>query len=74
MRNKFCCDNPDVYGCLYRRGANGLRWWSTFESLWTTVTLFDRVAPRLRLASVTALTAEGATLREAAVLLGIAPA
>jgi len=32
------------------------------------------VAPRLRLASVTALTAEGATLREAAELLGIAPA
>ena len=59
---------------FYRRGANGLRWWSTFESLWTNVTLFDRVAPRLRLAGVTALTAEGATLREAAELLGIAPA
>ena len=59
---------------FYRRGANGLRWWSTFESLWTNVTLFDRVASRLRVASVAALTADGATLREAADLLGIAPA
>ena len=59
---------------FYRRRANGLRWWSTFESLWTNVTLFDRVGPRLRVADVAQLSTEGATLREAAELLGIAPA
>ena len=59
---------------FYRRGASGLRWWSTFESLWTNVTLFDRVGPRLRVADVAQLSTEGATLREAAELLGIAPA
>ena len=58
---------------FYRRRANGLRWWSTFESLWTNVTLFDRVGPRLRVADVAQLSTEG-TLREAAELLGIAPA
>ena len=59
---------------LYRGGAAGLRWWSTFESLWTNVTLFDRAAPRLRLASVRRLHAEDPAVREAAELLGIAPA
>jgi hypothetical protein len=33
----------------------GLSWWSTYESLWTNMTLFDRSAPRLRLQSVRVL-------------------
>ena len=59
---------------FYRGGATGLRWWSTFESLWTNVTLFDRAAPRLRLGSVRRVHAEDPAVREAAELLGIAPA
>ena len=59
---------------FYRGGAAGLRWWSTFESLWTNVTLFDRAAPRLRLASLRRLDVEDPAVREAAELLGIAPA
>ena len=31
--------------------AAGVRWWSTFESQWLNVTLFDRAASALRLAS-----------------------
>jgi RES domain-containing protein len=27
--------------------AIGIRWWSTLESLWTNLTLFDRASPRL---------------------------
>ena len=34
------------------RTIAGIRWWSTYESLWTHVTLFDRAARRLRVASV----------------------
>jgi len=59
---------------FYRRGANGLRWWSTFESLWTNVTLFDRAAPRLRVATVVPVTPDVAAFREAADILGIARA
>src|SRR5438046_2058659 len=29
---------------LHRQGADGIRWWSTFESLWVNVTLFDHAA------------------------------
>jgi hypothetical protein len=35
--------------------AAGLRWWSTFESLWANVTLFDRAESTLRLGWVRAL-------------------
>jgi len=59
---------------LYRSGASGLRWWSTFESLWTNITLFDRVTPRLRVASVRRLQSEDAAVHQAAEFLGIAPA
>src|SRR2546428_2264686 len=38
---------PQALG-LYRRGAAGIRWWSTFESLWTNVTVVDRLADRPR--------------------------
>src|SRR3954453_4250030 len=35
--------------------AAGLRWWSTFESQWLNLTLFDRAASALRLVSVRTL-------------------
>jgi hypothetical protein len=49
----------------------GLRWWSTFESLWANVTLFDRAAPVLRLASVRALGSEDEEIVAAADVLGL---
>ena len=51
--------------------AAGLRWWSTFESLWANVTLFDRAAPKLRLASVRALGVEDEEIVAAADVLGL---
>jgi len=58
---------------LYQGGADGIRWWSTFESLWVNVTAFDRAARRFRLATVRKLTVSDAAVREAADVLGIAP-
>lgn len=46
--------------------AAGLRWWSTYESLWTHVTLFDRAAPDLRVREVRALTIDDPVVTEAA--------
>ena len=58
---------------LYRGGKEaGLRWWSTYEALWANVTLFDRAARRLRVASVSALSVDHANVAEAAELLGVA--
>lgn len=58
---------------LFRSGrAAGLRWWSTYESLWTNVTLFDRAARRLELAAVRALSVDDPVVAEAAELLGVA--
>lgn len=51
--------------------AAGLRWWSTFESLWANVTLFDRAAPGLRLASVRELGREDEEVAAAADVLGL---
>jgi hypothetical protein len=51
--------------------AAGLRWWSTFESLWANVTLFDRAAPTLRLASVRVLGPEDEEIVTAADVLGL---
>ena len=59
---------------LYRDGADGVRWWSTFESLWTNVTLFDRAARRLRLGDVQVLAVDHPVVRAAGELLGIGPA
>ena len=58
---------------LYRAHADaaGLRWWSTWEALWANVTVFDRAAPSLRLASVQELTLETPPLLEAAELFGL---
>jgi len=51
--------------------AAGLRWWSTFEAQWLNVTLFDRVASRLRLVSVRALDVGDDEIAAAADLLGL---
>lgn len=51
--------------------AAGLRWWSTFESLWANVTLFDRAASGLRLASVRALDLASDEIAAAADVLGL---
>jgi hypothetical protein len=57
---------------VHDAGADGIRWWSTFESLWLNVTLFERAAPRLRLADVGELAPGDPAAREAFDLLGIA--
>ena len=44
----------------------GLRWWSTYESQWMNVTIFDRAARRLRVAAVRALSLEDPAVVEAA--------
>ena len=59
---------------LYQGGADGIRWWSTFESLWTNVTIFDRTARRLRIGAIRRLAVDDVAVREAADFLGIAPA
>jgi hypothetical protein len=48
------------------RAAAGLRWWSTYESLWMHVTVFDRAARRLRVHSVRALDVADPAVRDAA--------
>jgi RES domain len=56
------------------RRAAGLRWWSTFESLWANVTLFDRAASALKLASVRTLELGDEEIVSAAEALGLRPA
>ena len=51
--------------------AAGLRWWSTFESLWANVTLFDRAASALRLVSARALEVDDEAVAAAADVLGL---
>jgi hypothetical protein len=51
--------------------AAGLRWWSTFESQWLNVTLFDRAASALRLGSVRALDVDDDEIAAAADILGL---
>jgi hypothetical protein len=51
--------------------AAGLRWWSTFEAQWLNVTLFDRAAPAVRLASVRALDVADDEIVTAADVLGL---
>jgi hypothetical protein len=53
---------------LYERHpeAAGLRWWSTYESLWANVTIFDRAKPRLRVVDVRELTLDDPAVVEAA--------
>jgi hypothetical protein len=53
---------------LFRRQPRlaALRWWSTYESQWMHLTLFDRAAKRLRLDTVRALTLEDTSVQDAA--------
>jgi len=44
----------------------GLSWWSTYESLWTNVTLFDRSATLLRVESVRVIEVDDPAVIEAA--------
>jgi hypothetical protein len=46
--------------------AAALRWWSSYESLWANVTLFDRGSSALRLQEVHALTLDDPAVVEAA--------
>jgi hypothetical protein len=48
------------------RRVVGLRWWSTYESTWANVTLFDRAAGRLRVIAVHTLNLADPALVEAA--------
>jgi hypothetical protein len=57
-------DHPD---------AAGLRWWSTFESQWLNVTVFDRAAAALRLISARTLAVEDEEVASAAEVLGLRP-
>jgi hypothetical protein len=52
--------------------ATGLRWWSTLESSWINVTLFDRAARVLSAGEPEHLTTGHPAVAEAAELLGLA--
>ncbi len=54
--------------------AGGLRWWSTLEASWANVTLFDRVAPRLKVEEVRTLQVGDPQVSAAARFLGLAGA
>ena len=58
---------------LHNRHPNvaGLQWWSSWEALWTNVTVFDRAAPRLRVRSTRELTLAHPMLLEAADVFGL---
>jgi hypothetical protein len=49
----------------------GLRWWSTYESTWAQVTLFDRASDQLRVKTVQVLALEHPALLEAAQFFGM---
>lgn len=51
--------------------AAGLRWWSTLEASWINVTLFDRCASALTIASVEQLRLDSPVVLEAAEFLGL---
>jgi hypothetical protein len=52
--------------------AAGLRWWSTLESSWINVTLFDRALGSLTVGEPQSLSLEHPAVVEAAELLGLA--
>ena len=52
--------------------AAGLRWWSSLESLWINLTLFDRAERLVAAGEVESLSPESEPVREAAVVLGLA--
>jgi hypothetical protein len=51
--------------------VGGLRWWSTFESLWPNITLFDRAETALEVSDVQRLEVGDDVVREAAEFLGL---
>jgi hypothetical protein len=51
--------------------AAALRWWSTFEALWSNYTVFDRATPSLELRDVRELDLEDVAVRDAAEHLGL---
>jgi hypothetical protein len=54
--------------------AVGLRWWSTFESLWPNITLFDRAETALEVSDVQRLEVGDDIVLEAAEFLGLSVA
>jgi hypothetical protein len=52
-------------------GAAGIRWWSTFESQWPNVTLFDRAAAALGLVETRPLALTDEVVEEASGFLGL---
>lgn len=54
------------------RHHDGIRWWSTYESAWMNITLFERAASKLRVASVRVLSVNDALVTETAEFLGLA--
>ncbi len=63
---------PQALALYEKHGeAAGLRWWSTFESQWLNVTLFDRAASVLRLVSVRELGVADDEIAAAADVLGL---
>jgi hypothetical protein len=61
----------DYAARLFDAGAHGLRWWSTLESGWINVTLFDRVQESLNARGVRPLDVDDDAVREAAAFLGL---
>jgi hypothetical protein len=51
--------------------AAGVRWWSTFESLWANFTIFDRAAASLSVQDVRELTLEDGAVTAAAEFFGL---
>lgn len=51
--------------------AAGLRWWSSLESLWINVTLFDRAESVVAVGELEPLTPDAEPVREAATLFGL---
>ena len=62
---------PQALAAYRDTSAEGLRWWSIFESLWTDYTLFDRAGSRLSLRDVRTLSLEDRAVVEAADSLGL---
>jgi hypothetical protein len=56
----------------HAEGADAVSWWSTYEALWTNLTVFDRAVPSLRVVEVRELSLGDPALVEAAEFLGMA--
>jgi hypothetical protein len=54
-----------------RGEAPGVRWWSTLESSWIDVTLFDRALTGVEIVSVAPLSLDAEVVREASDFLGL---